>query len=255
MNSGYTKALPVAFSFWHTDQPKLFFLEFFMWFPYQIYPDTMNMRIVTGAAILAIILLSCTCIPASAYSSDATGWYEQGNAFIKNKSYIPAVTAYDHAIVLEPSYGEAWNGKADALNRAGNFTEALAASDRVIALKPDYVPGWINRGYILYNLGRYDEELIAYETAIARDPTNPGAWFNKGYSLAGMKRYDEAIAAFDKVRALDPTFPNLEANRRIAEQNRDATTPFYIKYAAPLGVAALVVIGAIVWYSAVRKKY
>jgi tetratricopeptide (TPR) repeat protein len=255
MNSGYTKALPVAFSFWLTDQPKLFPEEFFMWFPYQIYPDTMKMRIVTKAAILALILLSCTCIPASAYSSDAIWWYEQGNAFIKNNSYTHAVTAYDHAILLEPSYFEAWNGKADALNRAEQFTEALAVSDRLIALKADYVQGWINRGYILYNLGRYDEELSAYETAIGLDPTSPGAWFNKGYSLAGMKRYDEAIASFDKVQALDPTFPNLEANRRIAEQNRDATTPFYIKYATALVVAALFVIGAIVWYSAVRKKY
>jgi len=226
-----------------------------MWFPYQIYPETMKMRIVTKAALLAIILLSCTCIPVSAYSSDAIEWYEQGNAFIQNESYTGAVPAYDHAILLEPSYFEAWNGKADALNRAEQFTEALAASDRVIALKADYVQGWINRGYILYNLGRYDEELAAYETAIRLDPTSPDAWFNKGYSLAGMKRYDEAIAAFNKVQALDPTFPNLEANRRIAEQNRDANMPFYMKYATALGVTALFVIGAIVWYVAVRKKY
>jgi tetratricopeptide (TPR) repeat protein len=226
-----------------------------MWLPYQIYPDTMNMRIVTQATIGVLIVLFCTCIPATAYSGDAIGWYEQGNAFIKNKSYTQAVVAYDHAILLEPSYFEAWNGKADALNRAGQFTEALAASDRVVAFNPDYIRGWINRGYIMYNLGRYDDELTAYETAIRIDPSSPDAWFNKGYSLAGMKRYDEAIAAFDKVQALDPTYPNLAANRRIAEQNRDATTPFYIKYAAPLGVITLFVIGAIVWYSAVRKKY
>jgi tetratricopeptide (TPR) repeat protein len=225
-----------------------------MWFPYQIDPDIMKPATVMKAAILALIILSCACIPASAYSSNATVWYEQGNALIKNKSYTNAVAAFEHVLSLEPSYFEAWNGKADALNRAGNFTEALAASDQVIARKPDYVRGWINRGYILYNLGRYDEELNAYETAITLDPASPDAWFNKGYSLAGMKRYDEAIAAFNKVESLDPIYPNLEANRRIAEQNRDATTPFYIKYAAPLGVAALVVIGAIVWYSAVRKK-
>lgn len=226
-----------------------------MRFPYQIYPDTMNLRIITNSAILVVIILFLTCIPVSAYSGDAVGWYDQGNALIKNKSYTESLTAYDHAIDLEPSYIEAWNGKADALNRAGQFTEALAASDRVIALKADYVPGWINRGYILYNLGRYDEELGAYETAIGLDPTNPDAWFNKGYSLAGQKRYDEAIAAFDRVQALDPTFPNLEANRRIAEQNRDAVTPFYIKYAAPLGVAVLFISGALVWFLAVRKKY
>jgi len=210
---------------------------------------------VTKAAIFACIFLSCICIPVLAYSSDAIGWFEQGNAFMKNKNYSEAIRVYDKAITIEPDYFEAWNGKADALNRVQQFTEALEASDHVLVLKPNYVQGWINRGYILYNLGRYDEELKSYETAITIDPTSPDAWFNKGYSLAGMKRYDEAIAAFNKVQALDPTFPNLAANKRIAEQNRDATTPFYIKYATALGITTLIVIGAILWYVAVRKKY
>ena len=201
-----------------------------MWSWYQIFPDTMKPVTEIQAALLALIILSCVCIPVSAYSSNATGWYDQGTALIKNKSYTDAVAVFDRAISSEPSYFEAWNGKADALNRAGNFSEALAASDTVIALNPDYVQGWINRGYILYNLGRYDEELNAYETAIRIDPKSAAAWFNKGYSLTGLKRYDEAIAAFDKVKELDPAFPNLEAKRRIAEQNRDAVTPFYVKY-------------------------
>ena len=202
-----------------------------------------------------LILLSLTWIPVSAYSSEAIGWFEQGNANIKNKNFTQANEDFDHAIMLEPGYFEAWNGKADSLNRAKEFNQALNASNRVIDLKPDYVQGWINRGYILYNLGRYDDELQAYEKAISIDPTSPDAWFNKGYSLAGMKRYDEAIAAFDKVQALDPGFPNLAANKHIAEQNRDASTPFYIKYAPVLGLIAIFGIGSIVWYLAVRKKY
>jgi tetratricopeptide (TPR) repeat protein len=187
--------------------------------------NSMESDKIIKIVIFACIFLSLISIPVIAYSNDATGWFEQGNAFVKNKSYNGAIQAYDKAITLEPVYYEAWNGKADALNRNKQFFAALEASDRVLALKPDYVPGWINRGYILYNLGRYDEELRAYETAITLDPASPEAWFNKGYSLAGMQRYDEAIAAFDTVQVLDPTYPNLAANKRIAEQNRDATPP------------------------------
>ena len=186
----------------------------------------METKNVIPTALFLGILVSCIVIPVSAYSADAIGLFEQGNAFMKNKNYSEALRLYDRAITTEPDYFEAWNGKADALNRAQKFTEALEASDRVLVLKPDYVQGWINRGYILYNLGRYDEELKAYETAITLDPASPAAWFNKGYSLAGMKRYDEAIAAFNKVQVLDPTYPNLAANIRIAEQNRNATTSF-----------------------------
>jgi tetratricopeptide (TPR) repeat protein len=186
----------------------------------------METKNVIQVALFTGILFSCIGIPVSAYSADAIGLFEQGNAFMKNKNYSEALLVYNNAITIEPDYFEAWNGKADALNREQKFTEALEASDRVLVLKPDYVQGWINRGYILYNLGRYDEELKAYETAITLDPASPAAWFNKGYSLAGMKRYDEAIAAFNKVQALDPTFPNLAGNIRIAEQNRNATTSF-----------------------------
>ena len=169
---------------------------------------------------------------------------------LKTKNYSEALAAYDQAISLDRNNFNAWNGKADALNRARKFTEALAASDTALALEPSNTLGWINRGYILYNLGRYDDELKAYETAISLEPDNAQAWFNKGYSLAGMKRYDEAIAAFDNVQALQPDYPNLAANRRIAEQLRDAGTPVYIRYAPVIAgiLLLLVVIGGYLIY-------
>jgi tetratricopeptide (TPR) repeat protein len=206
-------------------------------------------------AFLYLMLLSCiVCIPVSAYSSEAVQWYLQGNVNLEAKNYSQAVQAYDRAVTIDPGYFEAWNAKADALNRAGNYTGALAASDQVIRLNPNYVGGWINRGFILYNLGRYDDELKAYQTAVRIDPSSPEGWFNIGYSLAGMKRYDEAIAAFDKVQNLDPSYPNLAANRRIAEQYRDSSMPFYVRYAPVLGIIIVLVAGAFIWHFALRKK-
>jgi tetratricopeptide (TPR) repeat protein len=203
----------------------------------------------------ALLLLSLFTLPVLAYSPDATYRYEQGNLFMKNKNYTQAIGAYDEAIIIAPDYYEAWNSKADALNRAQQFNEALIASDKALSLNPEYVPGWINRGYILYNLGRNADELKAYETAISIDPSNAEAWFNKGYSLAGMKRYDEAISAFDKVQSLNPKYPNLAANRRIAEQSRDAATPWYVKNAFTIGIIALFAVGAIAWFISVKKEY
>jgi tetratricopeptide (TPR) repeat protein len=206
----------------------------------------------TGFSIL-LLLVFCT-LPVLAYSPDAVDSFSQGNLLMKNKNYTQAIGDYEKAISLEPGYYEAWNGKADGLNRAQRFSEALVASDKALSLNPEYVQGWINRGYILYNLGRNEDELKAYETAITLDPSSPDAWFNKGYALAGMKRYDEALTAFDKVQSLDPDYPNLAGNRRIAEQNRDAATPWYVKNALTLGIIALFGTGAMVWFFSVRKK-
>lgn len=191
---------------------------------------------------LLLLAFFCVSIAAAASSGNAAGFVAQGDALIQTKNYSEALTAYDQAISLDENNFPAWNGKADALNRAHRYTEALAASDTALALEPKNTSGWINRGYILYNLGRYDDELRAYETAISLEPDNAQAWFNKGYSLAGMTRYDEAIAAFDKVGAIQPGYPNLAANRRIAEQLRDASTPVYITYAPVFGGILLSVI-------------
>jgi tetratricopeptide (TPR) repeat protein len=214
------------------------------------HPMIFMIRRIIPLFLLAFFFVS---IAAAAPSGDAAGLVAQGDALIQTKNYSAALFAYDQAISLDENNFPAWNGKADALNRAHRFTEALTASDTALALEPENTSGWINRGYILYNLGRYDDELKAYETAISLEPDNALAWFNKGYSLAGMKRYDEAIAAFDKVGALQPDYPNLAANRLIAEQLRDASTPVYITYApAFAGILLLVVI--IVGYCIYRNK-
>jgi tetratricopeptide (TPR) repeat protein len=197
-------------------------------------------RIVPLFVLLAFFFVS---IAGAAASGNAADFIAQGDALTTTKNYSEALAAYDQAIFLDKKNFSAWNGKADALNRARRLTEALAASDTALALEPENTRGWINRGYILYNLGRYDDELMAYETAISLEPDNAQAWFNKGYSLAGMKRYDEAIAAFNKVLDIQPDYPNLAANKKIAEQLRDASTPLYVRFAPELaGILLLIAI-------------
>lgn len=201
----------------------------------------MKSRIAGLVPVFFIFLLFINGIPASASTGNAAELIVQGNALMQNRNYSGALAAYDLAISHDPNDINAWDGKVDALNRAGNFSGALAASDIAISLAPSRAQGWINRGYILYNLGRYEDEINAYNTAISLEPGNAEAWFNKGYALAGMKRYDEAIAAFDKVRELRPDYPKLDANRRIAEQLRDAAAPWYVRYAPALAAFVLVI--------------
>jgi tetratricopeptide (TPR) repeat protein len=214
-----------------------------------------------------IFLLACFlfCIPVIAYTDEAVRSFTLGNSFVESENYTSATEAYDQAILLEPGYYEAWNGKADALNRAGQFSDALAASSRALEFNPDYVTGWINRGQILYNIGYYyedqannpekaeeyyREQLLAFEKAVQLEPANAEAWFNKGYALAGMKRYDEAITAFDTVKELDPKYPNLQLSRNQAQALLEATTPVHVRYAVPLTgiILFLIIAGGIFWW-------
>jgi len=206
------------------------------------------------ALILILLALAFAAPGISAYSGAAESYYVTGQSLINSKNYTEAVSEFDAALALEPSFYEALNGKADALNRNGNYSGALDASNKSLALNASYAQGWINRGYILYNLGRFDEELKAYDQAIAIDPENANAWFNRGYALAARGQYDAALQAFDKVGAIDPDYPYLEGNRQTVETYRNATLPFYVRYWTWIlvFVAALVVIG--VYLYGLKKK-
>jgi tetratricopeptide (TPR) repeat protein len=213
------------------------------------------MRTPEPLIIVLFVLTFAFIVPGvPAYSLDAESSFANGLNLINTSNYTEAVSAFDEALALEPSYYEALNGKADALNRNGNYSGALGASNESLAINGSYAEGWINRGYILYNLGWYDEELDAYDKAISIDPKNANAWFNRGYALAARGKYDAALQAFDKVGAIDPGYPYLEGNRKTVETYRDATLPFYIKYGTWILIfgAAIVVIG--VWLYGLKKK-
>ena len=70
-----------------------------------------------------------------------------------------------------------------------------------------------------------------------------------------MGRCNEGVVAFQKVEVLDPDYPNLQANLNIAEKLAATETPFYVKYDVEIVMAVIVIIGAALWFVAVRKKY
>ncbi len=209
---------------------------------------------VCSCIFFTLILAFFIITPVHGYSAAAASWYSSGLALTDSGNYSEAMQAFEKAIALEPDYFEAWNGKADALNRAKNYQDALIASNQTLLINPEFVKGWINHGYILYNLGRYEDELNAYDRAIEIDPTSTDAWFNQGYALAAMGRYDEALRSFDRVTGLDPLYPNLQENRRIAEMNRDAVTPFLVKYAPWIVISLIIIFGIGGWIYAKGKK-
>ncbi|WAC06107.1 MAG: tetratricopeptide repeat protein [Methanoregula sp.] len=220
--------------------------------------------------ILLIILSAIVIIfPATAYSGEAVGFYDQGVSLLAYGNYSQAVGSFEQAIQREPGYFEAWDGKADALNRAHDYPLALAASNNSLQINPSYVKGWINRGQILYSLGfmyedqfhdakkadaYYNEQLAAFEKAVALDPENAEAWFNKGYALCGMGRCSEGILAFERVGELDPGYPYLEGNIKNARILAESQKPFYVKYGQWLVLLFLICAGSGWWIYAHKRR-
>jgi tetratricopeptide (TPR) repeat protein len=235
----------------------------------------------SSAIVLAMLLLVLGIVvltPVAAAPGDAAGLSAAARTLTEQKNYTEALQVYDQAITLDPASAEAWDGRADVLNRVHQYTAdplatlnlALNASDRALALNASSANAWINHGLILYNIGYYYQDqlqdkatadtyytrqLDAFSKAISLEPDNADAWFNKAYALCGMGWCNEGVAAFEKVKALNPDYPYLEGNLQNAEKLAETQTPFYIKYAAEIVMGIIVIIGAVLWFVAVRKKY
>jgi len=229
----------------------------------------MTSRKVIGALILALAITFLIFSPVAAYSTDATTLYSQGQALTTTKNYTEALAAYNDAIALEPTYFEAWNGKADVLNRQKQYAAALAASNQSLAINPNYIKGLINQGQILYSIGYqyedvakdmtnanilYNAQLQAFQRAVALNPKNTEALFNEGFAYGGLKRFDEAIADFNKVKAINPDYPQIDGYIKIASDLRDKAAPEYTKYILPIGIGAAIIIGGVILFLGLRIK-
>lgn len=111
-------------------------------------------------------------------------------AYLLDKKYPEAATAYSKAIELAPptskSIGAYHNGLAQALLKEGKTEQAMAEYDKAAQLDPAGAGMYyFNEGAVLTNLGKVDEANQAFDKAIAAEPTRPDPYYQKGVNLLG----------------------------------------------------------------------
>ena len=161
-------------------------------------------------------------------------WNGKGNALAQLKKYDDALAAYDKAIALDPTFAYPWNGRGGVLNELKKYDDALGCFDKAIALDAAYASPWNGRGNALGQLKKYDDALAAYDKAIALDATFAYPWNGKGNVLRNLKRYDDALACFDKAIALDPTELSPQYNRALTLFHNDRLEEAHAEFKALL---------------------
>lgn len=101
------------------------------------------------------------------------------------------------ALRTNPSCGEAWNGRGNALIELGRFEEAMECFTRASALHPGNRSIVYNRGNALRGMGRHREAVDAFDEAIALDPNFAEAHWNRALSVLALGRLEEGFAAYE----------------------------------------------------------
>jgi tetratricopeptide (TPR) repeat protein len=143
--------------------------------------------------------------------------YFQGRFFLNQlsaESLRKSVAAFDRAIALEPEFGPAYGGKAEALQLLTNFSltspadvmpEAIRAINSAVAFAPNSAEVFASLGHIHTN---YSREWVAGERAFQRSlELNPSLaiahqWYAE--ALANLGRFDEAMKHGQEAHRLDP---------------------------------------------------
>jgi len=133
-------------------------------------------------------------------------WLALGQNYNTARQYKLALSAFEHALHLDPRYASAYRGKGDALYNLKNYDEALEAYNIALRFDPTHARIHCNVGDILRRRGQYEDALAAYKQALHLDPKNAESYQGKGSILYSMGRYKEALAAYRKAIKFNPEF-------------------------------------------------
>lgn len=159
--------------------------------------DGKGLRLIAPAvvAVIAAIianwpLLSVATVKAVSANNIANALLEQRN------DPVAAMTQYERAIQLQPSYSGAYFNLAQLQAQRGLVLPAIRNYLKVIEQKPDLAAAHLNVGELYARVGRPEEARQAYGKAIALQPINPEAYNNLGVLYAGAGQFDDAIAQY-----------------------------------------------------------
>ena len=82
--------------------------------------------------------------------TDATEFYNQGNALRTQNKYQEAIETYDKALALNAHFAEALYDKGLALHNLNKFQEAIDCYEKAITINSKYSDAYTFKGVVSY---------------------------------------------------------------------------------------------------------
>ena len=137
--------------------------------------------------------------PGSAPSHNALG--EQ---YFEKKGFSSAMAHYDEAIRIDPSYAEAWMGKALTMVAMKDQAAARFMAEKAISLKPKQATIRFSAGNIFRHGGDWSRAISEWEKAIELYPRYSAAYNHLGNTYEMRGERVKARAMYDRALEADP---------------------------------------------------
>jgi len=112
--------------------------------------------------------------------------FQQGNEFLKQKSYSEAVEEYNKLLKIDSNYFQAWTNRGYALAGLKEYEAMRESCSTAAIINPSAVYAWNCQGEALHNLRQDQKAIAAFDRAIALNQTDPIFLINKSESLGAL---------------------------------------------------------------------
>jgi eukaryotic-like serine/threonine-protein kinase len=174
------------------------------------------------------------------HSIEAYEWYLKGRAMLarRGKALLEGVACMERALALDPEYGLAWAGIAEAYVILGYYglispesarQRAVPAAEKAVQFAPDVADAHCALGIALL-MFVYDQRprtAVAFERGMSLGPTAQGAtWYYYFYLAGACGRLDDGLKGMQELIARDELSPFLHSMHAILLSIRgDARAP------------------------------
>ena len=138
--------------------------------------------------------------------TNATVWNNFGSSLAATGKLEEAINAFQNALKLDPSMGDAHQNLALALARSGRLQESLIHFRDAARLEPENVRVHNIYAVMLGAAGRSDEAIQEFQIALQLAPGFAATHVNLANLLAKQHRRDEAMAHYSEALRLNPAF-------------------------------------------------
>jgi tetratricopeptide (TPR) repeat protein len=183
--------------------------------------EGMGPKMLVGAGLLALTVCGVLTRKQTMYwRDDATvfehalavtgdnAWaqYHLGVALGERGQYDQAMVHFQAALAADPSFGEAFCGRAYTLELMGKPKEAVEEYRAGLKLRPFNTKARHRLAALLLAQGKRDEALDQYAESLRFEPENAETHFLAGVALLGAGQLAEAEAQFSAAARLQPDY-------------------------------------------------
>ena len=137
-------------------------------------------------------------------SGNAEGWLMRGVLSAECGSIDDAVESINKALVVDPTYAEAYLALAKIHHQLNNQKQAKELLLRVLELDAEYAEAWAMLGGVHGAAGEYDESKKCSSRSVELWPECLEGWVNFGNVLDITGDHEQAVTCFEKALQIAP---------------------------------------------------